>query len=62
MLGVPAVLFSDPGYDITDEVLADINKDRPATPAVATGTAPTATPPSAAKSPSVSVPGLAPKK
>jgi outer membrane protein len=67
MIGIPSILYSDAGYDMTDEVMAEINKDRPATPATspaATGTAPAATPPAAstAKSPSVSVPGLAPKK
>jgi len=27
---IPVVLFADPGYDITEEVVAEINKDRPA--------------------------------
>jgi len=40
-LGAMSVIYSDPGYDITDEVLAQINKDRPVTPV----TAPSATPP-----------------
>jgi len=29
LLGVPAVIYADEGFDITDEVLAEINKDRP---------------------------------
>ena len=64
MIGIPSVLYSDAGYDMTDEVMAEINKDRPAAPAAATGTGPAATPPAAstAKAPSVTVPGLAPKK
>jgi outer membrane protein len=66
IIGIPLVLFSDAAYDLTDEVMAEINKDRPAAPAAAatTGTTPAATPPAApaAKSPSVTVPGLAPKK
>jgi outer membrane protein len=66
IIGIPVVLFSDAAYDLTDEVMAEINKDRPAPPAAAapTGTTPAATPPAAApaKSPSVTVPGLAPKK
>lgn len=66
IIGIPLVLFSDAAYDLTDEVMAEINKDRPAAPAAAatTGTTPAATPPAApaAKSPSITVPGLAPKK
>jgi len=34
---IPVVLFADPGYDITEEVVTEINKDRPApAPAAAT--------------------------
>ena len=64
VLGIPAVIYADSAYDITDEAMAEINKDRPAAPAAATGTGPAATPPAAstAKAPSVTVPGLAPKK
>jgi outer membrane protein len=29
VFGVPVVLASDPGYDITDEVVKEVNKDRP---------------------------------
>lgn len=32
-LGIATILFADPGYDITEEVLAAINKDAPAKPA-----------------------------
>ena len=55
---IPNVIYSDPGFDITDEVMKEINKDRPAssTPAPTTTAAP------AAGSPAVSVPGLTPKK
>jgi outer membrane protein len=44
---IPVVLYSDPAYDITDEVIAQINKDRPAAPPAAPTTAPAAkaTPP-----------------
>lgn len=28
---IPVVLYADAGYDITDEVIAEINKDKPAT-------------------------------
>jgi outer membrane protein len=43
-LGVLVVVGSDPSFDITEEVLAEINRNRPATPV----TAPAATPPSLA--------------
>lgn len=40
VFGVPVVLFSDPAYDITDDVVREVNKDRPAStpqsPAAAT--------------------------
>jgi outer membrane protein len=66
LLGIPAVIYSDPAYDITDEVMAEINKERPATPpaAPAAATAPAATPAPAGttESPAVTVPGLAPQK
>jgi outer membrane protein len=50
---IPVVLYADAGYDITEEVITEINKDRPATPAApaatpakqpAAGTTPAATP------------------
>ena len=30
LFGIPAVLYADPAYDITDEVIKEVNKDRPA--------------------------------
>lgn len=67
LLGIPAVIYSDPGYDITDEVLAEINKDRPpAPPAVPTAApaagAPAPAPAAKTETPTVTVPGLAPQK
>lgn len=55
---IPSVIYADPGFDITDDVMKEINKDRPAsaTPAAAPAAAP------AAGAPAVSVPGLSPKK
>lgn len=54
-IGISSLIYADPGYDITDEVLKEINKDRPvAAPAAAT--------PAAAPSGGITVPGLAPKK
>ncbi|HVU22736.1 MAG TPA: OmpH family outer membrane protein [Opitutus sp.] len=41
LIGVSNVLYADAAYDLTDEVSAEINKDRPATaPAAAAGAAP----------------------
>jgi outer membrane protein len=38
LIGVSNIIYSDPAYDITDEVMKEINKDRPAAPAAsATG-------------------------
>ena len=53
LAGVSNILYSDPSLDITDEVLAEINKDRPA------GT-PTTTASPGAASPSITVPGISP--
>ena len=60
LVGVSNILYFDPSLDITDEVMAEINKDAP--PASAT-TAPTtsapATPaPAAGDSPQITVPGI----
>ena len=53
LLGIPGVLYVDSSYEITDEVLKEINKDKPAaTPAPAAG---------AAAAPSFSVPGTKPE-
>lgn len=67
--GVPVLLYSDAAYDITDEVVKIVNKDRPAAPATpAPGTAtPTPAPTPAPAAPeSFTVPnvtpGAAPKK
>lgn len=38
LLGVPAVLYYEPGFEITEDVLTEINKDKPAgAPAAAAG-------------------------
>jgi outer membrane protein len=47
LIGTPAVVYADASYDITDEVLAELNKDRP-TPAPA---APAATTPAPSTAP-----------
>ena len=45
LIGISNVIYSDPAYDITDEVMAEINKNRPAGEAApaATSAAPTST-------------------
>lgn len=59
LFGIPSVLYSDPAYDITEEVVKEVNKDRPAAPPAAaapattpaTTTARPATPPAASPTP-----------
>ena len=66
-IGISNLVYSDPGFDITDDVMAEINKSRPATAVTAPTSAPAAAPAGApaaapaAGTPAVSVPGL-PKK
>jgi len=64
-IGIASVVYADPGFDITNDVLTEINKDRPP-PAPAAATAPAAgsmTPaaPAPTETPTVTVPGIAPK-
>lgn len=54
---IPVVLFADPGYDITEEVVAEINKDRPAA-ATAPATATPATPATTAPATTAPAPGF----
>lgn len=65
ILGIPVVLYSDPSYDITDEVVKEVNKDRPAPAAAApatTGTAaPAATTPAATNAGGFTVPNVTPQ-
>jgi len=59
LVGVSNILFFDPSLDITEEVMAELNKDRPAvTPTPVT----TTTAPAATDSPSITVPGITPSK
>ena len=51
LLGVSPIIYVDPGYDITEEVMAEINKDRPAG---APTSAPASAPSMAAPAPSSS--------
>jgi outer membrane protein len=60
LVGVSNILYSDPSLEITDEVSAELNKDRPAvTP---TATAPSGTAPTTGDSPKITVPGIDPGK
>jgi outer membrane protein len=62
LVGVSNVLYYDPSLDITDEVMAEINKDRPAvTPTPVTSTAP-AEAPAGSDAPKITVPGITPTK
>ena len=55
-IGISNLIYADAGYEITDDVAKEINKDRPAGAAAAPAA------PSAGTPASVTVPGLAPKK
>jgi outer membrane protein len=54
-IGISNLIYTDPAYDITEEVLKEINKDRPAN-------APAAAPAAAAPAGGITVPGISPKK
>ena len=62
LIGVSNILYSDPGYDITDAVAAEINKGRPAAAPAALASSTPATAPAASDSPKITVPGVAPAK
>jgi len=64
LFGIPSVLYSDPGYDITDDVIKAVNKDRPAPAPAAPGAAvtPAASAPAAATpAPAFTVPNVGAK-
>ena len=56
-IGISNLIYADSGYDITEDVLKEINKDRPAGAPTAPAAAPAGGDPT-----KVTVPGLAPKK
>jgi outer membrane protein len=60
LVGVSNVLYFDPSYDITDEVMTDLNKDAPPASATTapTTSAPSTTAPAAGDSPQITVPGI----
>jgi outer membrane protein len=45
LFGISNVIYTDPSYEITDEVLKEVNKDRPPPAAASQFTVPGATPP-----------------
>jgi outer membrane protein len=59
LIGVSNLIYTDPAYDITDEVMKAINKDRPAAPMMPSPSATPAPAPAAPTSdtPSITVPG-----
>jgi outer membrane protein len=58
LFGIPSVLYTDAGYDITDEVITEVNKDRP--PAAPAAPAAATTPASTTPAPAASAPAAAP--
>ncbi len=60
LFGIPGVLYADASFEITDEVLKEVNKDRPAPAAPAAGAA-AAAPAAAAPAPAFTVPNVGAK-
>jgi outer membrane protein len=60
LVGVSNVLYFDPSYDITEEVMTELNKDAPPASATTapTTSAPSTTAPAAGDSPQITVPGI----
>ena len=50
LFGIPSVLYSDPSYDMTEEVVKEVNKDRPAAKPVAAAAPASKAPTTGAKS------------
>jgi len=50
LTGVASIIYNDDSYDITDEVLKEVNKDRPPAPPIP-APAPAAAAPAAGKTP-----------
>jgi outer membrane protein len=61
LFGIPSVIYADPAYDITQEVITEVNKDRPAPVAApaATPAAPAA-PGATTPAPTFTVPNVTP--
>jgi outer membrane protein len=61
LVGVSNILYFDPSLDVTEEVMAEINKDRPAVTPTPVGTTPAASS-STSDAPKITVPGITPSK
>lgn len=57
LLDKGSMIYSDPAYDITDEVTAEINKTRPAAAPAATGATGSTPAPKSGETPTVTFPG-----
>jgi len=62
LIGVSSVIYADASYEITDEVMKEINKDRPAVSAVPAPAAVPAAAPAATETPKITVPGVSTKE
>lgn len=63
LIGVSNIIYADAAYEITDDVMAEINKSRPAgAPTAAPAAKAGAATPAGASAPAVTVPGLGTKK
>lgn len=62
-IGISNVIYADAGFDITDDVMKEVNKDRPAgAPTAPAASATPAAGTTGSSAPAVSVPGLGGKK
>jgi outer membrane protein len=59
LIGVSSVIYADASYEITDDVMKEINKDRPAAPVAPAPAAAAA--PAATETPKITVPGVSNK-
>ena len=58
LLGVPPVIYADSGYDITPEVIAEIDAHRPAGAASSAPSSSSSAPASSSSTPQITVPGV----
>lgn len=61
LFGISSVLYADPAYDITDAVIAEVNKDRPPAPPAAATPAAAPAAPATFTVPNVSAPPAKPE-
>lgn len=60
--GISAVIYADASYDITDDVVKEVNKDRPPAPPASATPPPAAANPEATPPSTFNVPNVTPKK